>query len=89
MTYKLKPAWSLGIVFLVVAPLLIGYIELSLFAEMPTILYYLLGFVLLLMLDFAIIKSLFKGLKSDLALAVNIILPFLQAGLLLTIANAL
>ena len=89
MAYKIKPAWMIGIVFLVVAPLLIGYIELALFAEMPIILYYLIGFVLLLILDYAIIQSLFKSLGKSLALAVNIILPFLQAGLMFTLTGTL
>jgi len=87
MGYKIKPAWGIGIILLVVAPLLIGYVELALFEDMPYLLYHMIGFVLLLILDFAIIKVLFKELKNEIALAVNIMLPFLQAGIIFTLVG--
>lgn len=80
--YSIKPSWALGIIFLVVSPLIAGYVMLTILPDMPILLYYILGAVVMLAIDFAITKTLFKELGKKIGLAVSILLPFLQIGLL-------
>jgi hypothetical protein len=77
---SLQFMWLLGGALLVIMPIIVGLVLTRMVPDMPSVAYYIVGYVIMMALDFLLVVGIMR-LPLPIALLASVLLPFLQIGI--------